>query len=190
MPKTKNSKQRILEVTAKLFYKNGYQATSVDTIARAVGVTKATLYHHFSDKEELIEATLNYMSQYYRNSYIQAWNRKGLQLTQKLTILFNEMEAFFKEEDCYGCPFINAAGEYTDRSSMARRICEAHYQFLVSNLEQFACDAKLSKPRLVAEQIASVISGSYTGWFVAGIKDAAKQGKLVAEMIIAAHQKT
>jgi AcrR family transcriptional regulator len=44
-----DTKTRILETAAQMFYKHGYRATGVDTIAKAVGITKATLYHHFEN---------------------------------------------------------------------------------------------------------------------------------------------
>jgi AcrR family transcriptional regulator len=187
MPQTKKSRETILDTASKLFYKHGYKATGVDAIAKAAGITKATLYHHFVNKDALIEEVLKYFSDHHKNGYIQAWNKKGLKPRQRLTVLFDEMATFFKEDDCYGCPFINAAGEYTDRESPARKICEAHYQFIISHLEQFARDAKLKQPRLVAEQIAGVITGSYTMWYVGNNKQAARQGKLMAEMIIESH---
>lgn len=189
MPKTLEGKEKILDAAAKLFYKNGYKATGVEAIAIASDVTKATLYHHFSNKDELINEALTYLSHLHRSSYQEAWNRKGLKPVERLTVLFDEMTDSFKDNDCYGCPFINAAGEYTERDSQVRKICEAHYSFLTDHLEQFARDAKLTKPRLVAEQIANLIAGSYTGWFVGNVASAAKQGKQMAEMVIAAHQK-
>lgn len=189
MPKSKNTKNRILDTAAKVFYKHGYKATGVEAISKAVDITKATLYHHFQNKDELIEETLQYLSELHRSNYTKAWNRKGLSPTDRLTILFDEMHLFFKEPDCYGCPFINAASEYTDRDSPVRRVCENHYNFLTDHLEQFARDANLVKPRAVAEQIAGCIAGAYTTWFVGGLKDAAKQGKKTAELIIAAHSR-
>ncbi len=46
-------RERILrEATAK-FVSSGYAAVSMQQIADAAGVTKATLYHHFRDKEDL-----------------------------------------------------------------------------------------------------------------------------------------
>jgi AcrR family transcriptional regulator len=38
------------------FAADGYQATSLDDIVEAVGVTKGALYHHFSGKRELFTA--------------------------------------------------------------------------------------------------------------------------------------
>src|SRR6185312_14690775 len=48
----------ILEAARALFLEVGYGATSVDAIARAAGVSKATLYGHFPSKEALFEAVV------------------------------------------------------------------------------------------------------------------------------------
>ena len=189
MPRTKNNRKTILDEAAILFYRNGYKATGVESIAKAANITKATLYHHFLNKDELIEETLKYISDHHRSGYVQAWNKKGLNPLQRLTILFDEMNEFFKEDECYGCPFINAAGEYTERDNEVRKICEAHYQFIISHLEQFARDAGLKQPRRAAEKITSIIAGTYAGWYVGGIAEAARHGKEIATMIIKQHKK-
>lgn len=189
MPKAQKNREKILNTTAQLFYEKGYKATGVEAIANASGITKATLYHHFSDKNELIVEALSYMSELHKKSYMAAWNKKGLTDLQKLTALFDEMDRFFKKADFYGCPFINASGEFTDRDDPARKVCESHYQFLISHLERFARDAQLRQPKSVAEKIAGVIAGTYTGWHVGGISKAVKNGKETAILIIKEHQK-
>lgn len=178
----------ILDVTARLFYEKGYKATGVEAIAKASGITKATLYHHFSNKNEIIVEALSYTSELHKNSYIAAWNKKGLTNLQKLTVLFDEMEKSFKKANFYGCPFINASGEFTNHDDPARKVCESHYQFLIENLERFARDAGLRQPKAVAEKIASAIAGAYTGWNVARIAQAAKNGRETAILIIKDHQ--
>ncbi len=49
-----NRKDEILEVAARLFAEEGYNAVSLIDIARAVGLSKATLYHYFDRKEEIL----------------------------------------------------------------------------------------------------------------------------------------
>jgi len=186
---TLDAKTRILEIAAPIFYKHGYRATGVDAIAKAVGVTKATLYHYFENKDKLIEETLRHFSEYGQSECLKLWSKKSLKPEQKLTVLFDSIEEHFRSPNCYGCPFINAAAEYTDRHHPVRRICEQHYEFMLSHLEQFARDAGLNKPRLLAEEIVTLINGAYTAWFTSGIADAAKQGKRMAESIIAQHKK-
>ena len=60
MPATDSSitRDRIIEQATRLFVTRGYHAMSMREIAEAVGVTKAALYYHFSDKEALFVAVL------------------------------------------------------------------------------------------------------------------------------------
>ncbi|MEW6367227.1 MAG: helix-turn-helix domain-containing protein [Acidobacteriota bacterium] len=48
------TKRRILTVAERLFGAKGFDATSVDQIARSAGVNKALIYHHFKNKHDLI----------------------------------------------------------------------------------------------------------------------------------------
>ena len=43
----------MLDAAASLFMAHGYGAVSMDAVARAAGVSKATLYAHFSSKDQL-----------------------------------------------------------------------------------------------------------------------------------------
>jgi AcrR family transcriptional regulator len=49
-------KQSVLKAALRLFLEQGYGATSMDAIAREAGVSKATLYAHVTNKEELFTA--------------------------------------------------------------------------------------------------------------------------------------
>ena len=44
----------ICRTAAQIFRERGYDATSVSDIARALGITKAGLYHYFESKEALL----------------------------------------------------------------------------------------------------------------------------------------
>ena len=46
--------QRIIDTATELFYKKGYRATTLDDVAKKIGVTKAALYHYVSSKENLL----------------------------------------------------------------------------------------------------------------------------------------
>ena len=45
--KNETTKQRILTEAVKLFSKEGYEAVSVDQIAKAVGIKAPSLYKHY-----------------------------------------------------------------------------------------------------------------------------------------------
>ena len=48
------TRERILAVSGRVFNQRGYHGTTLDDIARALGVTKAALYYHVKNKEELL----------------------------------------------------------------------------------------------------------------------------------------
>lgn len=49
-------REAILDVAAEVFLEEGYDATSMSTIASKVGGSKSTLYNYFKSKEELFVA--------------------------------------------------------------------------------------------------------------------------------------
>jgi len=51
---------RMCRTAAQLFRDRGYDATSVSDVARALGMTKAGLYHHFDSKEALLFEIMMY----------------------------------------------------------------------------------------------------------------------------------
>jgi len=56
-PRAENYEERrveILDTAAALFAARGFEATSMSSIAGALGVSKALVYHYFESKEELL----------------------------------------------------------------------------------------------------------------------------------------
>ncbi len=56
----KTTKEKIFEVSLDLFAQKGFDAVSMREIAEAVGIKKASLYSHFSSKDELLEKLFEY----------------------------------------------------------------------------------------------------------------------------------
>jgi AcrR family transcriptional regulator len=50
--------RQILEAAERLFLEQGYMATNMESVARAAGVGKATLYVYFAGKAELLRAVI------------------------------------------------------------------------------------------------------------------------------------
>lgn len=50
-----NSKQEILLAALDLFSVKGYEGTSISDIAQKVGIKKATMYSHFTSKQEILD---------------------------------------------------------------------------------------------------------------------------------------
>jgi len=54
-PKDPAKRRAILRAAQQLFMSQGLAATSMDEVARQAGVSKLTLYSHFTDKEDLFQ---------------------------------------------------------------------------------------------------------------------------------------
>lgn len=48
-------KERILESSTELFFRFGIRSVTMDDIAKALGISKKTIYLHFKDKDEIVE---------------------------------------------------------------------------------------------------------------------------------------
>ena len=53
-----NTREEILEAALDLFAVNGYEATSISQLADAVGIRKASLYSHFSNKQDILDTVV------------------------------------------------------------------------------------------------------------------------------------
>jgi AcrR family transcriptional regulator len=54
---------QILDVAADIFHRRGYDATSMQDIADAVGILKGSLYHYITSKEDLLFGIVEQMLQ-------------------------------------------------------------------------------------------------------------------------------
>ena len=48
------TKRKILQVAEELFAEKGFDATSIEKIAKAAGVNKGLIYYHFKDKNDIV----------------------------------------------------------------------------------------------------------------------------------------
>jgi AcrR family transcriptional regulator len=54
--RTEATTAQLVEAARRLFAADGYEATSLDDVVAAAGVTKGALYHHFGSKRDLFRA--------------------------------------------------------------------------------------------------------------------------------------
>ncbi|MCL6247814.1 TetR/AcrR family transcriptional regulator [Acinetobacter sp. ANC 4945] len=60
-PEYKQQKrQELLNITGQIAKKNGFAATGVDGLMQAAGVTSGAFYSHFSSKQDLLKALVEY----------------------------------------------------------------------------------------------------------------------------------
>lgn len=97
-PKTKDiRKESIYKASLSLLNKQGYADTSMEDIAVQSGISKANLYHHFTNKKELYSELIKY----YRNQYlgkIQNIIKKASSAREVLENIFSTNEKMFDQE--------------------------------------------------------------------------------------------
>lgn len=64
-----DTKERILETALELFAQSGYLGTSMNDIARKLGITKGALYKHYTSKQEILDSIVERMN---KNDYERA----------------------------------------------------------------------------------------------------------------------
>lgn len=57
-PTIENARDRILDEAAHLFAREGYDGTSLGSLADSIGITKAAIYHYFPNKNEIYEGII------------------------------------------------------------------------------------------------------------------------------------
>ncbi len=71
LEKGRLTRKRIVEAAAELFRKNGFHNTSLSQILKAAGITKGGFYFHFKSKEELGDAVIDHMKDFWVHNVLE-----------------------------------------------------------------------------------------------------------------------
>ena len=85
--------EAVLEAAGQLFREHGYGAVSMDQIAREAGVSKATVYAHFSSKDRLLTAMIHNGCRVYAEGLMPALTEME-DVRAALTRICREIERF------------------------------------------------------------------------------------------------
>lgn len=167
-----------------MFYAEGIHAVGVDRVIAEAQVAKATLYAHFSGKEELVAA---YLAQ--RSDEWQAWVDVELpgrsdQPSGQLLGLFDLLDERFAAPDFRGCPFINAAAEYPGAGRVADQI-SAHRHRVRLLFRSLLDRAGLREPAQLAETLVVLYDGAMVAAQLDRSPTAAHGARAVAERVLA-----
>lgn len=156
----------ITSAALRLFYRQGFHATGVEQLSQEAGVTKKTLYRHFSSKEDLVEAALEL-----RHNEFLAKVRAvvdAVPAAKRPLAYLDFIASWVQEPGFYGCAFINASAEYASLSLPPHRLARQHKQALQAYLEDMYAQAGCSNPRLAAMQLLLIGEGLIVSYQVNG----------------------
>ncbi|GAA4181154.1 helix-turn-helix domain-containing protein [Gryllotalpicola koreensis] len=119
------AKLKILEVADRLFYNEGIHTVGVDRIINEAHVTKATFYKHYRSKDLLIVAYVE--GRHLRAKYLIDEARANLTdpaaVMRALATLIGQIAT---RPGFHGCPFINAAAQFSDAAHPVRQAVSRH----------------------------------------------------------------
>ncbi|MFF7251521.1 TetR/AcrR family transcriptional regulator [Embleya sp. NPDC008237] len=114
------ARRRILETASTLFYAEGVRSVGIDRIIAEARVAKATFYHHFPAKDQLVRAYLE--AEYERQrTAVEAVRTAAANARQALFDIFGFLGENGAGPGFRGCPFTNAAAEYPDPAHPVRQ---------------------------------------------------------------------
>lgn len=97
-PLNQEKREAIIDASIEEFYTKGYEASSMDIISKEANVSKATVYNHFKNKEELFLVITDIL----KNRLIQSFSytysaNKPIEL--QLKEIANQEMSFLSDED-------------------------------------------------------------------------------------------
>ncbi|MDR1570016.1 MAG: TetR/AcrR family transcriptional regulator [Oscillospiraceae bacterium] len=98
MRKGDSRRGQIIETAERLFYRNGYEQTSVQDIIDALAYSKGGFYHHFDSKLALLDAICENRADQTRQSAARAVNACAGGPVDKLNALF-EQSSLWREDN-------------------------------------------------------------------------------------------
>ena len=127
VPRSEETRRRIIETTAELFNKKGYNGTSLSDLTTATQLTKGGIYGNFKNKEDIAVAVFDYNLATIQKEIDAEMAREK---TAKNKILANIDAYYAKDADARlpgGCPLQNTAVEADDTHEGLRRKAAAGF---------------------------------------------------------------
>lgn len=178
-----NTREKILATAEELIYQNGIHATGMDLLVKTSGVARKSIYHHFTNKDEVAAAALNA-----RDVRWMAWFRRECDKAEtpreRILNIFTVLKSWFESEGYRGCAFINTAGEVGDPDDPVRQIARLHKQKLLNYLLELTGQLNTDQPLPLARQLLILIEGAITLSRVMGDYRAADEAKDVAQLLL------
>lgn len=152
-------KSQLADHAADLFRMKGYSATSIDDIAKACGITKGSIYHHFSSKEELALATLESVHDYFRENIFSLISTRKTASASDLQAFNEAIEKFFLEHR-YGCLLANLSLEIgASYEPFKDRIKRFFSDWTACYVKVFSASRDAQEARALAEDAVAIVQG-------------------------------
>ena len=122
-PKGERTRARIVEEAAALIHERGVAGTTLEDVKAAAGVSGSQLYHYFPDKDELVQAVIDYRAgtivSHHRHALSGA---DGVEAWRDMVITGTRLA-----EAKRGCPLGSLGGQLAESDPEARALIAAGF---------------------------------------------------------------
>lgn len=179
-----SKRDELVRKALQIFYRNGFHATGMDTLALEAGISKTAMYNHFRTKEDLILAALRLRDERFRHRLFKRMEERATSPRDQLLAVFDVLDEWFHEPDFSGCMFVKASSEYQDpdhpihlHSAEHKRIIERHFKTLAQS-------AGLANPARIARQLLLLKEGATVAAQLGYSEHPARDAKRVARLLL------
>jgi len=161
--------EHALDSATELFWHQGYDATSLQSLLKTMGLSKSSLYQAFGSKQQLFEQCLQRYKQMIRANWLKRLTDAASGRQFILDTLLSTAEEAHGSVNPRGCLIMNTASEFAQSNpKIAEKVIEGVETFreIFSNAVQMGqADGTISPdkdPELLANYLVSSMSGLRT----------------------------
>ncbi|MEE1727825.1 MULTISPECIES: TetR/AcrR family transcriptional regulator [Streptomyces] len=132
---TSAPRARLLGTATRIFYAEGIHSVGVDRIISEAQVTRATLYRHFTGKEDLVLAYLDRADRGIRAG-IEAAQAGEPSAADAVRAIGRFITGGIESTGFRGCAFLNAVAEYPDPAHPIHQAVLAHRQWFLDTVTE------------------------------------------------------
>jgi AcrR family transcriptional regulator len=154
----RSARERLLAAADELFYAEGVQSVGIDRVIERAGVAKASLYHCFSSKEELV-ATYLKGRQDQIMARITAATATVDDPREKILAVFDSLAQRLSRSDFRGCAFAAASTE-APSGGLVEEVTDGYRNWIRGLFTSLAGDAGAADASRLGRQLQMLYDGS------------------------------
>lgn len=166
--------QDILQAAERLFYANGFHATSTDRICSEAGVSTRTLYRYFPSREMLTEAVMNER----KDRFFAALH--PVEHPAAVDQLFRVLGTWMQDYGSSGCFFLKVWGEYAEQDVWLSALALDYRYEMREYIAACVRHMPGTHSEVLSDAIWILFEGAITAALVAGPEAALRAGQAAA----------
>ena len=151
--------KKIVTAAVRLFARKGYHKTTITGLAQAIGLTSGAIFHHFSSKEMLLEAVVDWLARGMKvySDFAEQLESGSSQAVEKILVIM--CDHFKRNPEATICLAALATEFAGSNQPMEMRLKETYEVFVNAFARLLANHPKVRDPRATAIAFVGSVQG-------------------------------